>query len=784
MADSDFSPAELYSSETSGDESTETEEEYMPSAPRRRRLNPPLLVAVPAAQAPAALAVSIDWNEAIKQPQRIGTRAIIASQLETQNLCIPKFMERRMSNGYRNSDGGPRAFSVEFKDGYQDFLASPRLPGILHGLAGLRLGPDPVTPGQLKVIAYLAYDLGTPRPQGTVTFDASSLLDRPRPSTNPNDQDYIQVQCGVPRDGSGVVLLDTVTGSGKTFMVLAAAILTGANEFEAAVDRFERQLELTSMRARGGARFLDEQPDRLKKLARAVTIRAATPTMLAHFEEQLALVLPSLLTIIGDVVLEVWVNSPTAALARAVAESGGRVVLGRSGKMTLGQLTDLPADRLVLWFMTLQSSDNNKLRRLQPSKKLGLDVASSTGPQDIYTLLDCCDEMMDPAGERWPNQGVHSLSHWVLQATPSQLLSVKLSDEHWLRMIVPKSLAALCKDKHLSPRQAEEAIRGLLRLNLVSLPQALRHEVAMDVVARMPVLGIEVMPVRCQMPFLARPSEGQDGLTRLALDTFVLTKVGRASWTMPNEVGELRRVCSTPVVSLTALCLILKQIVAKCRCNSLLINREAQDLQLLVDRIERPDDCAICCDATQLGGNMVIMPCCTGVVCRGCVDRLTNCCFCRSQLDQVVVGPSTGAVVSAEPTLAELSARTTGLTTPIRTLQNCIAALKAEGLASRILLLCCESYVISAVDLGVRMAALSGKVGDRAILADYTRGDNQPMALYCRNSMATVAGHNLGCTTAIVVMGGLSNPDQLVARVIRAGDTTNSGHYVPLINIQ
>ncbi len=705
----------------------------------------------------------ISWSERVKQGGRLSTREIVRSQMLSQGLNPERALQKAVAQGKLDSSGRPRQFAFCLEDDYQVFLNHPTLPLRLRELDGLKIGAHDVTEGQKLAITLLAYGpaMGV-RPRGSVSIDGAAFR-RSGPAKE-NDGEMIRVTAGTPEGGSGLTLIDFLTGSGKTFMSMVAALKLA----ERATTTFALERQRANTRAHGGVRFLIEDPAKATLLCPCAVFQIGSPPLQQHYEQQLALVLPTLR--LGRRV-EIWTNKPDPKLVDAVARLPG-VSLGQTGKMTLGTLRQYAGrdDVVVVWFQGLRDNAA-KTQRMQPSRKRTFDeVESGVLAADMFVPVLVADELMDPGSTRWPNQGLRSLTYWVTQATPSELVKVRLSHEHWLRAAVPATLHALTQGHHLTPRDAEEAMTGLLRMSMAAIPQRLREKVADEVVARMP-LGLEIMPIGCAQPFLAGPLAGQDGVSPVALRT-LLGFLANHSYSVPLAVRQ--RLLDSMGADVSLACL---------RTELLEFRRHTHN-PALDETIERAGAVScVECGASQL----VVRPCCTGLLCRNCA--VGACLLCRT--GQSPATPATPArparpATSGQPcppTLDELRFRTIRQTTPLRTLEQVIGALVTGDLGRRILLFCGSTHVLDKLDAPIERGCLGDKVRDREVLTKYCdRADTNPMLLYCRNSLATVAGHDLAITTAVVVIGKLANPAQLVARVLRAGDP-NCQRHVPIIVI-
>jgi len=111
--------------------------------------------------------------------------------------------------------------------------------------------------------------------------------------------------------------------------------------------------------------------------------------------------------------------------------------------------------------------------------------------------------------------------------------------------------------------------------------------------------------------------------------------------------------------------------------------------------------------------------------------------------------------------------------------------LLTQAPGSRILLVCTDPRAAIGMlkNSGPRPYVLFD-ISDRVAMRQYMLPGEYPtpMILFVSNRASCVVGLDLGCSTALVVVGELQNPSQLVARVLRPG-TGQGGRRIPFICI-
>jgi hypothetical protein len=446
-------------------------------------------------------------------------------------------------------------------------------------------------------------------------------------------------------------------------------------------------------------------------------------------------------------------------------------------------------DTLVVWFVTTEAKNNKRFRQMSVSRKRTIDevLAGPTAQSAVFPLV-ISDEMMDPATSIIPRQDALVAQHWIVQATPAQLAKVRLSRDNFLRTVIPPGLDSLTRGKTMTARETHEAIEGLLRLSLSTLPLELRLEVAAGVLSRMPS-GIRVFTV----PTNGRRVAAGDGLSRVSLAEFAKSLVNPIAFIVNTYAKTTAERLVTPGVDGQEFCSLLAKLIAEVPQH---YKDRIPEIRRVHERLSTgTHTCPICFEETTLGERGLLLPCCTGIACDTCIGRCHDCPYCRTPLqDQPPLAmPAMPAMPagSAPLTLQELAARTDGLQPPPDTLQAIIRALQGTNQARRILIFasgtsrCIDLVQCELAKLHIDTVSLTGRVtADKDTMYRYLDMDDvQPLALLCKNDPASVTGLDLGCTDAVVVAGGLSNPSQLVARVVRPrADAVRRGE-VPLVMI-
>jgi hypothetical protein len=211
----------------------------------------------------------------------------------------------------------------------------------------------------------------------------------------------------------------------------------------------------------------------------------------------------------------------------------------------------------------------------------------------------------------------------------------------------------------------------------------------------------------------------------------------------------------------------------------------------LLEEVDR--ECMVCLTDKS---NMCMMPCCSAAICRECAQecvlRSSRCPHCRSSQGDNPVSIEE-PTLSRVPTLSELAERTDGLQGAMDTMRAVFHALDTLQ-KSRVLIYChyeSDRTLACVFNDMMRMPGyvrqLTGLVADKNITAKFDNPDMYPapMALLCRNMERSpdIVGQDHGCTTAIILVGNVVNPSQLVTRVLRPSNITpgQAQRVIPVI---
>lgn len=747
----------------------------------------------------------IDWTSVCRQPGGfIPTRLVLEEQCLSDGLSVERvfreFTEQPFSN--KQHDGSPREFRVVHAPPYyQDLM---RHPEMLRHLAQIPTGTlnFAFAPSQRESIALLAFgrELMPKGRETTVVWDAKCLSD-PETRSRPGDCDWTQVVTGLHSESTGLWLVDQPSGSGKTVMALVAIVLKLgiAESWQRVQERHPTFRQ--AMCSSGKLGFTDTTCSRAQ-LLRAGQVRTMSRVMEEHFLHQLLLAWPNLAEKLPcDLTVEVWAVQPSAQTCRGFethADAAGRarlVLRTVAADRTLARLVSLAQsspDTIVLWFMGMKAEDNAMLK-VPSKKKRSLDeYLDQVHPADLTFAAGIWDEMMQSSTPVLPGQEPHVANRIVLQATPDKLAAARMQNSHWLREAVHPRIDLLVNSASYRGRPSTRAemmdiVRSLCRIELCSLPLELRQAVAAEMVPRMPA-GLEIHPVRV----LPRMGVGRDSLARVTLRDFVSAQLPyQVAGRGVNEALEpLERIRAPSEVAalLTPVLDILSATRARLHQHRdiHLFETARSALVLLQGRLRTTQPCPMYCGADAA----LVLPCCTGTLCRTCYESCHRCPHCYVPLTTVL---DTNALAPRQPLSTDLAELVARPPRPILTTALDALELATRDPQSRVLLMCAEiddavSVILAGLPprpTGANIPPLVSLVTDKVVVRAYQDPKQypHPMILVCRNTATDVVGTDLGITTALVVVGRLENPSQLVCRVLRPG-AGQAGRRIPFIAIE
>ncbi len=431
------------------------------------------------------------------------------------------------------------------------------------------------------------------------------------------------------------------------------------------------------------------------------------------------------------------------------------------------------------------------VRKPQDAKRLCLaDLREDTPPMPLLyiRLLDEGLLRVNTQNGTKPAGAYHTL---ITQATGKLITEHKVGTHHWLSAVVSSKLHALMSHRGdtMTATEFHEAIQSLMKLNLAMPPLALRREVVLGMLPLLPA-GVRVTNVPMAWGRLAR-SIGGDALITTSLADFVKAMVPKRFVLefIKDRLEELQQATSTEAQRKA-----LEEIHARMQgyrpnCENADHKGELEDrisgIARLLERLSEDSECLICDDA--LPSACLVMPCCTGVVCKRCLEKCRQnqgkCPHCRAALisdlrpcDLAVQPPA--ACLEGVLTLLQLQEACKAAPKPVTaTVPLVVSALIAQG-CTRLVLFCTDPSKlreqISCIN-GVRVVFLS-EVGARDIhlLHDYKDTDENPapMMLLASHSsnVSEMTGLDLGMTDGIVTSGAMPYYAQVLGRALRPGD--------------
>lgn len=692
-------------------------------------------------------------------------------------------------------------------------LSSQEVNDLVQGL----LADSTFTPGQLNAIAYLCDpDRGGKAGGVEVTYDPKCVVAK-------TQEGSVTISAGVPVTGSGVFFNNFPTGCGKTSMSLMAAFLRVANSdlWRRTCDLSDRQLH-DGMRSGQGMMRFHINYDQSYMLFRGVLWFTQSAAILDHWQGQLANLVSTMAGLMQHSeagtfakTLDIWVCRPAERLRTAVAHTNGRVTLSFSNShstikdiLRRAQEAGPDSDRVTFVIMIDNAQGQKRLR----------DTTDDVNPTVLFPIV-CRDECMHLPVTLTVQQSWQALDLWVVQATLSALAAhSNLSRWDSVRGVITPELRELYLayesiQKHpgashslawhrlkLGRHVFREAVFALMKVKLCSFDLELRQQVVRELLEKMPP-GVEFWRVPCSLNHLIL-NGGDSGMTELS----VTELLGRSIFRNPlrhlweNDVPEelvdvyLHLIRTQDANELSGNMRSFRDTLRNYADEGAVQNRFAS-LAGLIDRVANECSCPVCFEDLSLEcGKLVILSCCSGIMCRECSGHVHRCPFCRVQMSAKdrcpLVMHRQPEAAEGPPTLDELSRRTSGLQTPCDTFVAVLTSFRVMSpkVSRRVLVFVENGGHVQARVLSIlsELAFKADIVQDRLArsareVQKFMADGEENRALVCTNTESGVVGLDLHCVTCIVSLGRPRNWFQLIGRVLRPGGDPE--HWVPVIAI-
>ena len=614
-------------------------------------------------------------------------------------------------------------------------------------------------------------------------------------------------------------LLNTGTGTGKSAMSILVTVMMLCCD-----GIYEASAKMHAQGKRGAQCGFTTGESVLVRVARIETMSAEVQYQML---QELACIWPQLRRSISvDMELEVWAYSVPEELRALVVESErqetkfqkalakardlptkprrteARLTLPSCAHRQIERMMDTAVGcRAVLMMSGTKKSDcwmtdawerQCALRNPQNSKRLCLAALSQDMPMMPTLFMRLFDEgllRVNPRNGTKPTPALHTL---MLQATLPLVFDHKVGEHHWLSRVVSSKLHVLMSrrgEQTMTATEFHEAIQSLMKLNLSMPPLALRREVVLGMLPLLPA-GVRVTNVPMAWGRLAR-SVGGDALITTSLADFVKAMVPRRFVLefIKDRLEELQQATSTEQQREALEAIHLRMQGYRPNCETDDHKGELEDrissISRLLERLSEDSECPICDDA--LASACVVMPCCTGVVCKRCLEKCKQnqgkCPHCRATLISdlrpcdLAVQPQ-AACLKGVPTLLQLQEECNASPKPVTaTVPLVIASLVAQG-CKRIILFCTDpsklrEQISGAKDVQVVYLSAVG-ARDLSLLRCYkdTVQTPEPMVLIASHSsnVSEMTGLDLGVTDGIVTSGAMPYYAQVLGRALRPGD--------------
>ena len=771
----------------------------------------------------------LDWSNIVSGDANvtISTQDILRSQLAENmdpEVIIPRFMAAQKCR----ADGTPRFVGIKssMDVSFEAFLKHDQLESWLRRVPK-KTSQFPLKDSQILFMAFEAFApiWGLPSPEIRLRYDTGFISNKKKLDGN-TDEQLAEVPCSIPRGGAGVSFVNLPTGSGKTVCALGVVLLRLCNHnvWKWMLANREQLVRRAVTCSEGnGVAFQDISG--ITEMLRLGVVRCTSPAMQTHFQQQVALLLPCIVPLLDDTVnLEIWCGTVCDELKEVCADLP-KVRALRGGSVDKAMHTK--PDTAVVWFMSMDSSSNQKLR-----PKRGIpDDPWETLPCNCIIPVELLDEMTEASSSCLEKQDPVVLFRMVTNATPAKIISNgKVNKHHWFSSVIPAKTAVIMAQGNPGSREdIRSGFYGILKMSMITTPLSLVNMVGQDFVDDLPA-GLTVIPVATRSLRMVQMQDNQDDLSQLSLMEFINRQFG---WPL-NDFSDVTDVISTisddcsGCTQITDILPNIKSLIEICddiigddtRRNAHKTAKLAQgQMQRFVDLVEDTDECPVCCEP-MMEGEMCILGCCVTGLCNVCVDKIratsNKCPNCRTPLDQ-------SALVNHDPMMdaagaedaveddeesddedVDLISRIEDKVSELQinpkpfndTLVELWNILKSDPVA-RVVLFCKDSYShnterrINDV-LGPHPAcpdqkvarSLKGAASDRDIVERYSNAaSNQyPMIMLLENRghSSTISGLDLPNTHAVISLKEPANAAQLVGRVFRPGGI-NKGNQVPLI---